>query len=99
MQNFAAAKKYLDSQHSNNSTLFFNIQEADDETSMYCITCGHEIHSRTAVKHLEKCFIKYEAQASFGSRHRTRIDGQSMFCDFYNTANGTYCKRLRVSLL
>ncbi|XP_073950640.1 CXXC-type zinc finger protein 1-like isoform X2 [Choristoneura fumiferana] len=71
-------------------------KEADDETSMYCITCGHEIHSRTAVKHMEKCFIKYEAQASFGSRHRTRIDGQSMFCDYYNPANGTYCKRLRV---
>ncbi|KAI5632431.1 CXXC zinc finger domain-containing protein [Phthorimaea operculella] len=71
-------------------------KEADDETSMYCITCGHEIHSRTAVKHMEKCFIKYEAQASFGSRHRTRIEGQSMFCDFFNPNNGTYCKRLRV---
>ncbi|KAJ2941988.1 hypothetical protein O0L34_g10902 [Tuta absoluta] len=71
-------------------------KEADDETSMYCITCGHEIHSRTAVKHMEKCFIKYEAQASFGSRHRTRIEGQSMFCDFFNPNNATYCKRLRV---
>ncbi|XP_041969950.1 CXXC-type zinc finger protein 1-like [Aricia agestis] len=71
-------------------------KEADDETSMYCVTCGHEIHTRTAVKHMEKCFIKYEAQASFGSRHRTRIDGQSMFCDYYNPINGTYCKRLRV---
>ncbi|XP_026760648.2 CXXC-type zinc finger protein 1-like [Galleria mellonella] len=71
-------------------------KEADDETSMYCITCGHEIHSRTAVKHMEKCFMKYEAQASFGSRHRTRIDGQSTFCDYYNPVNGTYCKRLRV---
>ncbi|XP_023947921.1 CXXC-type zinc finger protein 1 isoform X2 [Bicyclus anynana] len=71
-------------------------KEAEDETSMYCITCGHEIHSRTAVKHMEKCFVKYEAQASFGSRHRTRIDGQSMFCDFYNPSNATYCKRLRV---
>lgn len=30
----------------------------EDEMSMYCITCGHEIHSRTAIKHMEKCFNK-----------------------------------------
>lgn len=30
----------------------------DTEMSMYCITCGHEIHSRTAIKHMEKCFNK-----------------------------------------
>ncbi|CAH2045735.1 unnamed protein product, partial [Iphiclides podalirius] len=101
-----AALRALDRQHADldalvarakNATIVHSDEkEADDETSMYCITCGHEIHSRTAVKHMEKCFIKYEAQASFGSRHRTRIDGQSMFCDYYNPINGTYCKRLRV---
>ena len=30
----------------------------DNEMSMYCITCGHEINSRTAIKHMEKCFNK-----------------------------------------
>lgn len=30
----------------------------DTEMSTYCITCGHEIHSRTAIKHMEKCFNK-----------------------------------------
>lgn len=30
----------------------------DTEMSMYCITCGHEINSRTAIKHMEKCFNK-----------------------------------------
>ncbi|XP_050672022.1 CXXC-type zinc finger protein 1-like isoform X2 [Leptidea sinapis] len=100
------ALRELDKQHSELDALLsraknWTIQhseekEADDETSMYCITCGHEIHSRTAVKHMEKCFIKYESQSSFGSRHLTRIDGQSMFCDYYNATNGTYCKRLRV---
>lgn len=64
--------------------------------SMYCITCGHEIHSRTAIKHMEKCFNKYEAQSSFGSVFKTRIEGNNMFCDFYNPANRTYCKRLKV---
>ncbi|XP_063979517.1 CXXC-type zinc finger protein 1-like [Diachasmimorpha longicaudata] len=68
----------------------------DTEMSMYCITCGHEINSRTAIKHMEKCFNKYESQASFGSIFKTRIEGQVMFCDFYNPVNRTYCKRLRV---
>ncbi|XP_055909520.1 CXXC-type zinc finger protein 1-like [Eupeodes corollae] len=70
--------------------------DVEDEQSMYCITCGHEIHSRTAIKHMEKCFNKYESQASFGSIFKTRIEGNSMFCDFYNQASKTYCKRLRV---
>lgn len=71
--------------------------EVEDEMSMYCITCGHEIHSKTAIRHMEKCFNKYESQASFGSIFKTRIEGgASMFCDYYNSASGTYCKRLRV---
>lgn len=71
-------------------------EEEEAEMSMYCITCGHEIHNRTAIKHMEKCFNKYESQASFGSIFKTRIEGNNMFCDFFNTANHTYCKRLRV---
>ncbi|CAG9861757.1 unnamed protein product [Phyllotreta striolata] len=70
--------------------------EDDSEISTYCVTCGHEIHSRTAIKHMEKCFNKYESQASFGSIFKTRIEGNNMFCDFYNSVNRTYCKRLRV---
>ncbi|CAO1387556.1 unnamed protein product [Diamesa hyperborea] len=70
--------------------------DLEDEMSMYCITCGHEIHSRTAIRHMEKCFNKYESQASFGSIFKTRIEGNSMFCDFFNAASNTYCKRLRV---
>lgn len=73
------------------------IEENDDtEMSMYCITCGHEVHAKAAIKHMEKCFNKYESQASFGSIFKTRIEGQVMFCDFYNPVNRTYCKRLRV---
>lgn len=68
----------------------------EDEMSMYCITCGHEIHSRTAIRHMEKCFNKYESQASFGSTFKTRLEGMSMFCDFFNLASNTYCKRLKV---
>ncbi|XP_066255683.1 CXXC-type zinc finger protein 1-like isoform X2 [Euwallacea similis] len=72
-----------------------NDVEKDEECTMYCVTCGHEIHSKTAIKHMEKCFIKYEAQTTFGGACKTRIEG-NMFCDFYNASNKTYCKRLRV---
>lgn len=70
--------------------------ENEDESSMYCITCGHEIHSKFAIRHMEKCFNKYESQASFGSIFKTRIEGNSMFCDYFNAASNTYCKRLKV---
>lgn len=71
--------------------------DMEDESSMYCVTCGHEIHTRTAIRHLERCFNKYESQASFGSIFKTRIEGgNSMFCDFFNPISKTYCKRLRV---
>lgn len=70
--------------------------ETEDEMSMYCITCGHEIHSRTAIRHMEKCFNKYESQASFGSTFKTKLEGNSIFCDFFNYASNTYCKRLKV---
>ncbi|KAK9499970.1 hypothetical protein O3M35_002897 [Rhynocoris fuscipes] len=72
-------------------------QETEDESSsIYCVTCGHEIHTSTAIKHFEKCFNKYESQTSFGSIYKTRIEGNNMFCDYYNPANRTYCKRLKV---
>ena len=38
--------------------------EEGDEMSMYCITCGHEIRQMTAIRHMEKCFNKYESQVS-----------------------------------
>lgn len=70
--------------------------EEESEQSMYCITCGHEIHSRTAIRHMEKCFNKYESQSSFGSIYKTVIEGNNMFCDNFNPTSGMYCKRLRV---
>jgi COMPASS component SPP1 len=70
--------------------------EEESEMSIYCITCGHEIGARTAARHLEKCFNKYESQTSFGSAFKTRIEANNMFCDVYNHQQGTYCKRLRV---
>ncbi|KAK2176784.1 hypothetical protein NP493_640g02009 [Ridgeia piscesae] len=70
--------------------------EEETELSVYCVTCGHEINQRSALKHMEKCFAKYESQTSFGSIYKTRIEGNSMFCDYYNPQSQTYCKRLKV---
>lgn len=76
---------------------FLENTDNEDESSMYCITCGHEIHSKFAIRHMEKCFNKYESQASFGSIFKTRLEEAStVFCEFYNPASKTYCKRLKV---
>jgi len=60
------------------------------------VTCGNLCTERIALKHMEKCFNKVESQAFFGSYFKTRIDGQSMFCDYYNPQTKMYCKRLKV---
>lgn len=33
-------------------------RETEEESSIYCVTCGHEIHTGSALKHMEKCFNK-----------------------------------------
>ncbi|XP_066285028.1 CXXC-type zinc finger protein 1-like isoform X2 [Branchiostoma lanceolatum] len=68
----------------------------DTELSIYCVSCGHPVHPHRALKHMEKCFAKYESQTSYGSIYKTRIEGANFFCDYYNSQNQTYCKRLRV---
>ena len=68
----------------------------EEPHSIHCVTCGHEVPTRNAIRHMEKCFGKYESQTSFGSLYQTRVEGFNMFCDFYNPAQRTYCKRLRV---
>ncbi|XP_054717963.1 CXXC-type zinc finger protein 1-like [Uloborus diversus] len=71
-------------------------ESEESEVSYYCVTCGHEISQRNALKHMEKCFNKYESQTSFGSFYPTNIDGSNIFCDYYNSNQRTYCKRLKV---
>lgn len=68
--------------------------ETDNELVIYCVTCGHEVASRNAMRHMERCFIKYESQTSFVSVNKTKVEG--VFCEFLNSAQGTYCMRLRV---
>lgn len=68
----------------------------ESEISIYCVTCGHDVGAKNALKHLEKCFNKYESQTSFGSFYQTNIEGSNIFCDFYNPQQKTYCKRLKI---
>nr|XP_054752147.1 CXXC-type zinc finger protein 1-like [Lytechinus pictus] len=70
--------------------------EEEAEASVNCVTCGHSINPTKALMHMSKCFRKYESQTSYGSAYQTRIVGESMFCDYYNAQQGTYCKRLKV---
>ncbi len=67
-----------------------------EELNIFCITCGMEIPARTAMKHIVKCFRKYESQASYGSAFKSNNNLYNLFCDAFNKSNGTYCKRLRV---
>ncbi|XP_035208310.1 CXXC-type zinc finger protein 1-like [Stegodyphus dumicola] len=66
------------------------------EISIYCVTCGHEISAKSALKHMEKCFNKYESQTSYGSFYQTNIEGSNIFCDYYSPQQRTYCKRLKI---
>lgn len=68
--------------------------ETEADLNMYCVTCGHEVANRVAMRHMERCFSRYEAQSSLGSFYKTKID--NLFCDVYNPHQKTYCKRLRV---
>lgn len=70
--------------------------EEEAEASVNCVTCGHSINPTKALMHMSKCFRKYESQTSYGSAYQTRIVGESMFCDYYNAQQDTYCKRLKV---
>ncbi|KAK2144497.1 hypothetical protein LSH36_751g01049 [Paralvinella palmiformis] len=73
-----------------------NIDDDESELSIHCVTCGHEIGQKTALRHMERCFARFESQTSFGSIYKTRIDLGPMFCDYYNPQAKTYCKRLKV---
>lgn len=72
-----------------------NADESDQ--TVFCVVCGHPVALRTAVKHMDRCYIKIESQISFGSVYPTRIEGsERLFCDVYNRQQQTYCKRLQV---
>ncbi|XP_053329413.1 CXXC-type zinc finger protein 1 isoform X3 [Spea bombifrons] len=69
----------------------------DTDLQIFCVSCGHPINPKVALRHMERCYAKYESQTSFGSMYPTRIEGATrLFCDVYNPQSKTYCKRLQV---
>ena len=40
---------------------FFKDDDHDDdvdEASVHCVTCGADVHSKTAIRHMERCYNK-----------------------------------------
>uniref|UniRef100_A0A671L0S9 CXXC-type zinc finger protein 1 n=1 Tax=Sinocyclocheilus anshuiensis TaxID=1608454 RepID=A0A671L0S9_9TELE len=75
------------------------VNEGDDDTDLqiFCVSCSHPVNPKVALRHMERCYTKYESQTSFGSMYPTRIEGATrLFCDVYNPQSKTYCKRLQV---
>uniref|UniRef100_A0A8C6WMN7 CXXC-type zinc finger protein 1 n=1 Tax=Neogobius melanostomus TaxID=47308 RepID=A0A8C6WMN7_9GOBI len=72
--------------------------EGDDtDFQIFCVSCSHPVNPKVALRHMERCYAKYESQTSFGSMYPTRIEGATrLFCDVYNPHSKTYCKRLQV---
>ncbi|XP_033115495.1 uncharacterized protein LOC117115702 [Anneissia japonica] len=75
---------------------FQNTDDEEAELSIYCVSCGLPVNLTRAIRHFQRCFSKLESQTSYGSAYPTRIAGESMFCDYFNTQQNTYCKRLKV---
>ncbi|XP_037096744.1 CXXC-type zinc finger protein 1a isoform X1 [Syngnathus acus] len=69
----------------------------DTDLQIFCVSCSHPVNPKVALRHMERCYAKYESQTSFGSMYPTRIEGATrLFCDVYNPHSKTYCKRLQV---
>ncbi|XP_076863211.1 CXXC-type zinc finger protein 1b isoform X2 [Brachyhypopomus gauderio] len=72
-------------------------ESEDTDLQIFCVSCSHPINPKVALRHMERCYAKYESQTSFGSVFPTRIEGATrLFCDVYNPQSKTYCKRLQV---
>ncbi|XP_058391049.1 CXXC-type zinc finger protein 1-like [Diceros bicornis minor] len=64
---------------------------------IFCVSCGQPISRRVTLRHMERCFAKYECKSSFGSLSPTCIEGATrLFCDVYDPQSKRYCKRLQV---
>ena len=44
------------------------------EMTVHCVTCGQDLHTRTAIRHMERCYNKFESQTSFASKFKTQIE-------------------------
>ncbi|CAI4224525.1 unnamed protein product [Auanema sp. JU1783] len=61
-----------------------------------CTVCGAEVNARQLPKHVERCFVRSEKQITFGAQQMAAFNPHELFCESYNKASNTFCKRLRV---
>ncbi len=76
-----------------------NSDEEDEdvgEAMVHCVTCGNNVQLHTSIRHMERCYNKFESKTSFASKFKTQIEDSRMFCDYFNPKDQTYCKRLKV---
>ncbi|CAF0798544.1 unnamed protein product [Didymodactylos carnosus] len=66
----------------------------EPDWTCFCILCNQEVSQKSYMRHIDKCFIRYESQVSYGSNVKSNIEG--LFCDHYDPTNQLYCKRLKV---
>ena len=79
----------------NNSEDSSDDDEQDEQRGgmVNCISCGKDVSTKVAIRHMESCFNKFESQTSYGSMYKTKIEGYQMVCDFYNPLTGKCNKK------
>ncbi|EJW80274.1 hypothetical protein WUBG_08816, partial [Wuchereria bancrofti] len=63
---------------------------------LHCSVCALEFPAKLIVKHMERCFVRNEKQSCYGTPNKSQVNPYNIFCEQFNKANNTFCKRLRV---
>ncbi|VDK43314.1 unnamed protein product [Cylicostephanus goldi] len=87
-------QKYVTAMKSTTSVSYD--EPGDVDFMVNCTVCGMETNGRQLPKHVERCFVRTEKQTSFGTPTPAAFNPDNLFCEAYNKANNTYCKRVRV---
>ncbi|KAL3982263.1 CpG binding protein zinc finger C terminal domain family protein [Acanthocheilonema viteae] len=68
----------------------------DMDFVLHCAVCALEFPAKLIVKHTERCFVRNEKQSCYGTTNKSQVNPYNIFCEQFNKANNTFCKRLRV---
>ncbi|EFO25759.2 hypothetical protein LOAG_02720 [Loa loa] len=69
---------------------------SDMDFMLHCAVCALEFPAKLIVKHMERCFVRNEKQSCYGTPNKSQVNPYNIFCEQFNKANNTFCKRLRV---
>ncbi|VDK79530.1 unnamed protein product [Litomosoides sigmodontis] len=68
----------------------------DMDFVLHCAVCALEFPAKLIMKHTERCFVRNEKQSCYGTTSKSQVNPYDIFCEQFNKANSTFCKRLRV---